>query len=354
MIKKSLHTYSENRETQPLSQEVVFNRSDLLTCGWIPLTPGKKIKKNAAKSFYIFNQRIVIFRKQDGNVYALDAFCPHMGTDLGNGKVVDDRLQCYFHQWSFSEDGSCLKLKNKKLKNYATEEKYGFIWIFPDENAPFKVPHPPGMEDFEVEGLHLFQTKLFVHHHVLMAGGIDLQHFKSVHNLDIDFKYQTQLRDNNQSFIWSLTGNLPRANLLQKIAHYLTGGIFNYQALFSGGTITSLTYGNSLRFRGKGFTLPTTSIIWAATPHYNDVSNVDVFIILKKTPGFFGFIKKHLKLIFSLILLKALKDDDVKAFPNMRFDLTNPSEGDRSILDLVKKTNELNISQWSNNFKAQQ
>jgi len=350
-VHKDLHTYHENIHSQPIISEKVFNRSDLLTCGWLPLCPSGKIKKGKTRSFSIFNQRVVVFRKNDESLSALDAFCPHMGTDLGNGKVVNNQLQCYLHQWNFDEEGRCSKLKNKKLQKYPVEEKYGYIWLFPDTQAPFPVPSPPGLENFDLEGIHLFKTKLFVHHHVLMAGGIDLQHFKSVHNLDVSFQYDVSTTDNNQNFIWSLQGNLPQNSILQKLAHYITGGIFKYQALFSGGSITSLTYGNDLYFKNKSFKLPTTSIMWAATPIYNGVSDVDIFLILKKEKGVTGFIKKHLKIVFSLILQLALKDDDVKAFPHMRYNLTNPSEGDRSVLDLINRINAVELSPWGDNFK---
>lgn len=184
-----------------------------------------------------------------------------------------------------------------------------------------------------------------------MSGGIDLQHFKSVHNLDVSFQYEVTTTDNDQNFTWSLKGNLPQNTLLQKLAHFITGGIFKYKALFSGGMITSLTYGNDLYFRGNGFKLPTTSILWAATPHYNGVSDVDIFLIIKKEKGLKGFFKKYLKIAFALVLQLALKDDDVKAFPHMRYNLTNPSEGDRSVLDLVHRINKVKLSPWNQNFK---
>lgn len=350
-VRKDLHAYHENTYSQPFSVETIFNRADVLTNGWIPICPSKRIKNETARSFSIFNQRVVVYRSSSGKVNALDAFCPHMGTDLGNGKVIDDKLQCYLHQWSFDQEGRCSKLRDKKLSKYPIEEKYGFIWIFPDTTAPYNVPSPPGLENQELEGVHLFKTKLFVHHHVLMSGGIDLQHFKSVHNLDVSFQYDVQTSDNDQTFIWSLQGKLPRDSILQKLAHYLTGGVFKYQALFSGGLITALTYGNDLYFKNKSFKLPSTSILWAATPHHNGVSDVDVFLILKKQKGLTGFFKKQLKIAFALILQLALKDDDVKAFPHMRYNLSHPSEGDRSVLDLVSRINSVKVSPWNKNQK---
>ncbi len=112
----------ENLNSQPLIHHPIFNNPHVITEGWYPVCPSPEIKKLKAKSFSIGTQRFVLFRGDDSIVHGLDAFCPHMGADLGNGKVIGNRF--------LSQD-------------------------------------------------------LFVHHHVMMIGGIDIQHFATAHNLDI-------------------------------------------------------------------------------------------------------------------------------------------------------------------------
>ena len=36
-----------------------------------------------------------------GTLFAMDAACPHMGADLGNGTLSGDTLTCSWHHWQF-------------------------------------------------------------------------------------------------------------------------------------------------------------------------------------------------------------------------------------------------------------
>ena len=73
----------QNRMTQPFREQSVFNNWDVVTKGWYLICKSSKIKKRKLKSFEICGQRIVLFRGEDGKVRCLDAFCSHMGADLG-------------------------------------------------------------------------------------------------------------------------------------------------------------------------------------------------------------------------------------------------------------------------------
>ena len=53
-----------------------------------------------------------MFRDDNGVPHVLDAYCPHLGADLGaGGQVVGECLQCPFHGWEFrGSDGQCVKI----------------------------------------------------------------------------------------------------------------------------------------------------------------------------------------------------------------------------------------------------
>ena len=55
---------------------------------------------------------LAVFRDDNGVPHVLDAYCPHLGADLGaGGQVVGECLQCPFHGWEFSgTDGQCVKI----------------------------------------------------------------------------------------------------------------------------------------------------------------------------------------------------------------------------------------------------
>src|SRR5690242_20421917 len=98
---KDDHTRRENVGTQPLVEHPVFNNPEVMTEGWYPVCSSRALRSGKARSFLLGAQRLTLFRGQDGRARALDAFCPHMGADLGNGTVVGNELRCYFHQWQF-------------------------------------------------------------------------------------------------------------------------------------------------------------------------------------------------------------------------------------------------------------
>lgn len=346
-IPKDDHSRYENRHSQNLKIEPVFNRSDVITEGWYPICPSKTIRAEEARSFTLLSHRFVIWRTADGKLNGIDSFCSHMGADLGNGDVVGKNLRCYFHHYTYSTEGKCPQIKDGKgdLKVYPVEEKFGYIWIYPGEKAQHKVPSPPLLNE-ALSAIHLKSIKLFVHHHVMMAGGIDLQHFKSVHHIDLKFNYQVEDHGDG-SYTWHLKGKIPKRTMLQRFASWLTGGDFNYSALFAGGSVVSLTYGNGLRFRGNGFLLPSISLLWGCRPTPSGVSESEVFLVMKDYQGLFGPLKKLGTVSLAIALLYVLRDDDIKAIPHMRFQVANPSPEDQSVMDLVNRINNLKISEWT-------
>ena len=352
--RKDDHTLHENLGTQPLVRHKVFNNPDVITVGWFPACPSSELARGAARSLVIFKQRVVLFRGQDREVRALDAFCPHMGADLGNGAVIDNELQCYFHRWRFDGGGKLTVIPNcdrrpanARVNAYPTQEKYGWIWVFSRAGeAPYPVPSPPGLEDAEVDAVHLGSPLLFAHHHVMMANGIDLQHFATVHDLDVDFEYTVET-SRPDVFEWDLSGAVPTERLKHRLMAKLVGPKVGYRARFAGGSFVALTYGPNQRFAGTGFKLPPLHIVWGCLPTLDAVSRVHIFITTKKRKGPFGWLASRLLVLLTIVLLIVLRDDDVKAFPNMRFNPRNLVDADRSVARLVQLTDTLEVSDWS-------
>ncbi len=353
---KDGHTLRENRHTQALVRHRVFNNPDVVAEGWYPVCPSKKIRRGKAHSFVISYQRIAVYRGMDDKVRALDAFCPHMGADLANGRVVGDELECYFHQWRFSGQG---KLTNIRCRNhlprdvstkaYPIEEKYGHIWVYSGSVAPYPVPTCPGLEGHEVASLRVGTVTLYAHHHVMMAGGIDLQHFASVHNLDIDFDLEVEHREAGVAD-WKLAGTLPKgAGWRTSLGRWLLGGKVGYSVRFGGGTVAGITYGPKQRWFDKAESkrTPPLHILWGCVPQQNGVSQVTIFILTRKRKGFFGRLKSAALIASTAVLLRILKDDDVKAFPHMRFNTGRLIVEDKSLGRFVQFINRLPISIWS-------
>ncbi|MCJ8278914.1 MAG: aromatic ring-hydroxylating dioxygenase subunit alpha [Rivularia sp. ALOHA_DT_140] len=196
----------QNQNTQPLIKMKIFNNWNIVAKGWYIVCPSTDIPRSKAKSFLICNQKIVFFRGEDNKIRALDAYCPHLGTDLAIGKVDGNLIRCFFHHWGFDGQGKCQNIpcqskipQKAKLQAYATDEKYGFIWVYPDEKAPEKVAE---FDELKNQSLVTVYDKAFernCHHHICMMNGIDAQHLQTVHKLNI--KMDLSLQENKSILI---------------------------------------------------------------------------------------------------------------------------------------------------------
>jgi nitrite reductase/ring-hydroxylating ferredoxin subunit len=355
---KDAHTRQENIQTQPLVRHSVFNNPDVVAEGWYPVCTASQLKAGQAKSFLITHQRIVLWRGEDRRVRAIDAFCPHMGADLGNGEVVDQDLRCYFHKWRYSGEGQlqsvpCMESPPAvKTRAWPVQEAYGTIWVYAAEVAPYPVPEVPGLEGQKVLVWRLSPVTLYAHHHVMMVGGIDLQHFGAVHNLHVDFKVERE-QSNPQVADWRLRGPIGSKGWRGRLAAWLFGGEIGYHARFSGGSVVALSYGAGLKFWGKGPAVPALSIVWGCVARADGIGEVRIFLVAPRGRGVWGWIKGRARLLLTAVLLAVLKDDDVKAFPHMRFNLGRLVKADQSVAQFVRFIEKQPVSAWSKSIEPE-
>ena len=74
------------------------------------------------------------------------------------------------------------------MQSYATEEKYGFIWIYPDTVAPTGVAEFDQLKGHELAVVADRPLIRQCHHHICMINGIDVQHLQTVHHLPVDLE----------------------------------------------------------------------------------------------------------------------------------------------------------------------
>lgn len=344
---------TENLKTQPHNIQKIFNNDKVLTKGWYPVCASSELKKGEAKSFKFLNQRVVVFRTKSSQLKGIDAFCPHLGADLGNGRVVDENIQCYFHQWEFDGEGSLKKIPCKKqlddsfssVKNnsYPVQELYGHVWIFSDSAKSHDVIRPTVLEDQEVSAIFLKEITLFAHHHVMMANGVDLQHFATVHALDIKFDYDVSESDDG-TFVWKLKGKIPKTTIKGKLATMLLGDDFEYHVKFAGGSLITISYGVNAKI--LGFNFPALNVLWGCLPQLNGISKVRIFFVTKKRTGLIGKLKNFSLYFLTFFLLMMLRDEDIEAFPNMRFNTHRLIDADQSLARFIQMINKSERSYW--------
>lgn len=80
--------------------------------GWYGILESCLLKVSEAIFISCLGEQLVVYRTQNNKVFIVDAYCPHLGANLGVGGRVDgDCIVCPFHQWSFrGSDGKCAKI----------------------------------------------------------------------------------------------------------------------------------------------------------------------------------------------------------------------------------------------------
>ena len=144
-----------------------------------------------------FNSKQVAFRGEDGQVRILDAFCPHLGADLGaGGKVMGNSIQCPFHHWRFGEDGRCVEIpyceripKNSELRAWEVVERNGmiFLWFSPTGSPPeFEVPVLPNETEQGWTAWAHSKIRIRTHSREIVENVVDLAHFSPVHGTVVE------------------------------------------------------------------------------------------------------------------------------------------------------------------------
>jgi phenylpropionate dioxygenase-like ring-hydroxylating dioxygenase large terminal subunit len=119
---------------------------------WYVIALSEELGRGKKAARKIYGQDIVIWRKADDSLGAIDARCPHMGASLAVGRVVDDAVECPYHGFRYDETGKCIETPLRKPealiprtlcnRSYAIREQHGWIFLFWGEpaEAPDDIP----------------------------------------------------------------------------------------------------------------------------------------------------------------------------------------------------------------------
>lgn len=166
---------------------------------WYPVCLLSEIKKGKSKPIQLFGTDWLLFRSCCGKLGMIQRFCPHMGTDLSNGEVKGNCIECPLHHWKFNTDGKCagtgqsgVKPQQVQTKNLTVTERYGIVFVFWGSSPTFNLPSFIDISDpvsSKPATLNLKNNYLAV-----ILNAFDTQHLTAVHNRIIEgpIKYATQ------------------------------------------------------------------------------------------------------------------------------------------------------------------
>lgn len=342
----------KNQTTQPVQDFPVFNNWNEVAYGWYFVMKSDEIRKGEVKSFQLCGQELVLFRGEDGKVSALDAYCPHMGTHLGKGKVVGNNVRCFFHHWQYNKEGQCVDIPcqkdipaKAKVPAYATAEMYESIWVYPSQNPEHQLVDFPELSHADEKVITFGKAyERSCHHHVTMINGLDPQHLKTVHDLDIEMSVDIAEPETGNMIDISLTGKIGQGNLREKLARFFLGPQYSYSMRYDHGNNGFLTLMRNVFFRGMKW--PSLHMIFAYRPVEKGRMLVQPIYVTKKRNGVHGAIISSVLLWMTKRAFFALQGEDGAVYENMRFYPGTLLAIDRPVAQYIQYVNKLKSSPW--------
>ena len=140
-------------------------------------------------------EEIVAWCDREGRVCVAEAYCPHLGSDLGpaaGGRVCEGRLVCPFHGYEFDVGGQCVATpyadppRTARLQVFETEEICGLIfgWWGIGGRLPRWSLQPDRPEQAGWCKQEIRTLRFPGHPQETTENSVDLAHFRYVHGYD--------------------------------------------------------------------------------------------------------------------------------------------------------------------------
>ena len=163
--------------------------------GWYFVASRKALDKAGLIRKTWMGTEIVVWSDGQGGVCVSEAYCPHLGSDLGpaaGGRVRGGRLVCGFHGFEYDMAGRCVATpfapppRAARLRVFETREIAGLILAWwgisgrlPQWHLPTEEPDQAGWS-----GLHIWTSRFAGHPQETTENSVDLAHLRYVHGYD--------------------------------------------------------------------------------------------------------------------------------------------------------------------------
>ena len=163
--------------------------------GWYFVAGRERIRKQGLVRRTWLGEEIVAWCNGNADVCVAEAFCPHLGSDLGpeaGGRVRDGCLVCPFHGFEYDVTGRCVATpyapppESARLKVFRTREILGLVFAWggsggrpPQWNLPLP---PPGGSDWS--DMEFWSVRFAGHPQETTENSVDLGHLRHVHGYD--------------------------------------------------------------------------------------------------------------------------------------------------------------------------
>ena len=175
--------------TSPNAQRQAGYEFPVCPASWHYLAPLRRLARGPVQVDLPQSGSFAGYQTESGKLVVLNARCSHVGSNLANGCVVGDNLQCPLHGWQFGPDGACKKIPAgdaiphwARQSSYPVQEMGGHVFFFNRPVARFPLPFFEGVQPDELVAAQSFELRVNTSWHVASSNGFDLQHFRCAHD----------------------------------------------------------------------------------------------------------------------------------------------------------------------------
>lgn len=325
-----------------LAEPKIFNQTNRVVESWYWAFKSKDLRAGVVKPLKFLGKDLAVYRGMDGVVRAVEAYCPHMGAHLAEGKVDGKGIRCFFHAWKFDENGSLIDIPcrkspgiSEKIKSFPVQEKYGTVWIYTGENASHDVHEIPELAGMELDSSFGNSFIKECHPNVVMINAIDAHHFTSVHQLPVEVKFETRSINQNRIQFNNVT-KIPKTKWYLKFFSRFYANELTYSMVYSAGSTGSVTVGPDFLH---------CHIIFALRPTAEGKTEGLTILVTPKHKGIFS--------LFNPVILFATKcvgnyfaKGDTEVFKTIKFKFNRPIKEDESIIKFIQHLEKQPTANW--------
>lgn len=329
-----------------MHDRMTFGKNGDVPVGWIWMLESSKVKTKQIRAVHLMNKELIVFRDEDGMVNTLDAYCPHMGAHLVDGKVEGKGVRCFFHNWKFDQSGRCVdipcleKLPQKpiQVQSYLVREQYGLIWLWTGEAMPHEeIPAVPELYDQPYVYALGNRWRKNCHPNIVMINAIDEHHFATVHKLPGHILNMQPRIINRHNILFENQGELPTTHWFGRLLKRFYRGPITYNLSYHYGLTGTVTLGPDCLHLYLMFTLRECS---------SGTTIGKTIAFTKHRKGLFGKILNRMILTVTKVAGLYFAVGDTKVFQKIRFNLQNPIKKDQAVIAFIKHLEKQSKVNW--------
>ncbi|MCP4876607.1 MAG: Rieske 2Fe-2S domain-containing protein [Gammaproteobacteria bacterium] len=154
---------------------------------WYPVSLSKELKRGQQRKVQLLDTHWLLFRTESGRPGITSRYCCHLGTDLSNGRVVGDNIECPMHGWQFDTHGNCTHIPcGAPIPNGAQQfslqltERFGIIFVWYGDKPEFDFPEMSDLST-NLKTSPPITVSLQAPYYVAALNSFDTQHYEKIH-----------------------------------------------------------------------------------------------------------------------------------------------------------------------------